>query len=351
MRTERKNKPACVPTSARDDTSRRARTLPSRYMPSLLVPIPSPARASRAASLGSTAARRVSRRVARIASASSSSSDEISSRRRDRNPAATRLRELLAGPDIVQTPCAHDALSASLIERAGFKAGFMSGFCVSAARLAMPDAGLISYGEMADVGRTVCEGAFYHLTLVPVRPRRRGERRSLRTFSPGASISPPRVPRWFQSRHTSTPFNSASDAFQLHPDVRSYGPSTLSRVARVPVHRRRGRRVRERDEREEDDARVRRRRVRRAAHGGPGRAESVRAHAESESHPARRRRRARQSRVRRTRRGAERGHRDLRAVGQSKRGEFRRGAVARRRVRGRGRGRVVHRCGARADVL
>ena len=23
------------------------------------------------------------------------------------------------------------------------------------------------------------------------------------------------------------PFNSASDAFQLHPDVRSYGPSTL----------------------------------------------------------------------------------------------------------------------------
>ena len=35
-------------------------------------------------------------------------------------------------------------------------------------------------------------------------------------------ISAPRVPR-FQSRHTSTPFNSASDAFQLHPDVRSYG--------------------------------------------------------------------------------------------------------------------------------
>jgi hypothetical protein len=31
-------------------------------------------------------------------------------------------------------------------------------------------------------------------------------------------ISPPRVPR-FQSRHTSTPFDSASDAFQLRPDV------------------------------------------------------------------------------------------------------------------------------------
>jgi hypothetical protein len=43
---------------------------------------------------------------------------------------------------------------------------------------------------------------------------------------PGVCFSPPRVPR-FQSRHTSTPFNSASDAFELHPDVRSYGPSTL----------------------------------------------------------------------------------------------------------------------------
>ena len=31
------------------------------------------------------------------------------------------------------------------------------------------------------------QGAFY-LTLVPIRPRRRGERRSLRTFSPGASL-------------------------------------------------------------------------------------------------------------------------------------------------------------------
>jgi ribosome biogenesis protein ENP2 len=56
-------------------------------------------------------------------------------------------------------------------------------------------------------------------TLVPIRPRRRGERRSLRTFSPGVCFSPPRVPRCFRSRHTSTPFNSASDAFELHPDI------------------------------------------------------------------------------------------------------------------------------------
>jgi 2-methylisocitrate lyase-like PEP mutase family enzyme len=47
-------------------------------------------------------------------------------------------------------------MSARLIEEAGFEIGFMSGFAVSAARLGMPDAGLISYGEMVDQGTNVC---------------------------------------------------------------------------------------------------------------------------------------------------------------------------------------------------
>ena len=68
-----------------------------------------------------------------------------------------------------------------------------------------------------------------HLAPVPVRPRRRGERRSLRTFSHGVSLRPGSL-AFNPDAHTSAPFNSASDAFQLHPDVRSRGPSTLSRV-------------------------------------------------------------------------------------------------------------------------
>jgi len=44
-----------------------------------------------------------------------------------------------------------------MIERAGFPLTFMSGFAVSGARIGHPDAGLISYGEMVDVGRTICE--------------------------------------------------------------------------------------------------------------------------------------------------------------------------------------------------
>ena len=67
------------------------------------------------------------------------------------------LRRLLVQPGLIAMPCCYDALSARLIERAGFPLTFMSGFAVSAARLGMPDTGLISYGEMLDQGRNICE--------------------------------------------------------------------------------------------------------------------------------------------------------------------------------------------------
>ena len=64
-------------------------------------------------------------------------------------------------------------------------------------------------------------------TLVPIRPRPRGERRSLRTL-PGASLRPP-----LAGFNPDTPrrLSTPTDAFQLHPDVRSYG-TTLSVGAR-----------------------------------------------------------------------------------------------------------------------
>jgi len=66
------------------------------------------------------------------------------------------LRALLHSPGIITMPCCHDALSGLLIEQAGFPLTFMSGFAVSASRLALPDTGLISYGEMIDQGRNIC---------------------------------------------------------------------------------------------------------------------------------------------------------------------------------------------------
>jgi 2-methylisocitrate lyase-like PEP mutase family enzyme len=67
-----------------------------------------------------------------------------------------RLRELLAEPGLLLMPCCFDALSARLIERAGCKLTFMSGFAVAATRFGLPDTGLVSYGEMVDQGRSIC---------------------------------------------------------------------------------------------------------------------------------------------------------------------------------------------------
>ena len=69
---------------------------------------------------------------------------------------ATKLRRLLEKPGLRVMPCCFDALSAKLIERAGFELTFMSGFAVSATKLGAPDTGLISYGEMVEQGRQIC---------------------------------------------------------------------------------------------------------------------------------------------------------------------------------------------------
>jgi len=74
-------------------------------------------------------------------------------------------------------------------------------------------------------------GAFY--TLVPIRPRRRGERRSLRTL-PGVSLRPSLA---FNPRHRrlSTP----TDAFELHPDIALYGMTLTAHNADAAALRRR----------------------------------------------------------------------------------------------------------------
>ncbi len=71
--------------------------------------------------------------------------------------AADQLRRLLKHPEIILMAACYDALSAKLVESAGFAATFMSGFGVSATRLGLPDMGLISYGEMLDQGRNICQ--------------------------------------------------------------------------------------------------------------------------------------------------------------------------------------------------
>src|ERR1700737_5489371 len=60
----------------------------------------------------------------------------------------TRLRELLAGPDMIVAPGAYDALSARLIAQAGFSTVYMTGFGTAASVLGQPDVGLLTMSEM-----------------------------------------------------------------------------------------------------------------------------------------------------------------------------------------------------------
>ena len=60
------------------------------------------------------------------------------------------LRERLSTKKILVAPGAYDALTARLVEAAGFDAVYMSGAGVSFSLLAQPDVGLVTQSEMAD---------------------------------------------------------------------------------------------------------------------------------------------------------------------------------------------------------
>src|SRR5258706_4372204 len=58
-------------------------------------------------------------------------------------------KEWLGRAEPLLLPCAHDALSARLIERAGFAAYSVGGYALVGARHALPDIGLVGFGEMS----------------------------------------------------------------------------------------------------------------------------------------------------------------------------------------------------------
>ncbi|MCO1654298.1 isocitrate lyase/PEP mutase family protein [Pseudonocardia humida] len=66
-----------------------------------------------------------------------------------------RLRELLAGPGPLVAPGAYDALSARLVEQAGFDVVYMTGFGTTASLIGRPDVGLLSGAEMVDNARRI----------------------------------------------------------------------------------------------------------------------------------------------------------------------------------------------------
>ncbi|MFI1966720.1 oxaloacetate decarboxylase [Streptomyces pathocidini] len=68
---------------------------------------------------------------------------------------AGSLRRLLEGPGTVSAPGAADAITARMVEAAGFPAVYMTGFGATASRLGMPDIGLLSQTEMTEHARNM----------------------------------------------------------------------------------------------------------------------------------------------------------------------------------------------------
>jgi methylisocitrate lyase len=80
-------------------------------------------------------------------------------------PGAPALRELLGRPGIIVAPGAYDAVSARLVEEAGFEAVYVGSYATAASRLGLPDAGLLGLREMVDHAAAVV-GAVERIPVV-----------------------------------------------------------------------------------------------------------------------------------------------------------------------------------------
>src|SRR5438067_11448407 len=70
---------------------------------------------------------------------------------------ATKLRDLLQHPGIIKAIGAHDALSAKLIQQAGFDAIWSSGLGISASLKCMPDASFVTSTEQLKIEPNIVE--------------------------------------------------------------------------------------------------------------------------------------------------------------------------------------------------
>lgn len=68
---------------------------------------------------------------------------------------AKRLRELLAGEELIVAPGVYDGISASLVDSLGFDAAYMTGAGVCASAYGVPDIGLLTLSEMAERARVL----------------------------------------------------------------------------------------------------------------------------------------------------------------------------------------------------
>jgi len=68
---------------------------------------------------------------------------------------AARLRQLLAGDELIIAPGVYDGISAALVGKLGFSAAYMTGAGVCASAYGLPDIGLLTLSEMAERARVI----------------------------------------------------------------------------------------------------------------------------------------------------------------------------------------------------
>ena len=76
---------------------------------------------------------------------------------------SAKLRKLINNKHSIIVPGAYDALSARIADNLGFKAIFHTGYGTAASVFGLPDIGLVSFKEMVDHVRNICDA-----TNVPV---------------------------------------------------------------------------------------------------------------------------------------------------------------------------------------
>ena len=80
-----------------------------------------------------------------------------------KNQNSKKLRDIIKNNSFVPIPSCFDALSAKLIEQAGFDVMFMSGFAASASRIGEPDLGVMTLTEVLDQLNNITDA-----TTIPV---------------------------------------------------------------------------------------------------------------------------------------------------------------------------------------
>lgn len=69
------------------------------------------------------------------------------------------LKAQIQSSEPLLLPIAHDALSARLIQHAGFKAYSVGGFAITGCQYGLPDVGVVSFGEMVAAVRNIMMGS------------------------------------------------------------------------------------------------------------------------------------------------------------------------------------------------